>query len=37
MIVALLLNHVLDALGIIYLMLIVFKFARGYGFCRAFF
>jgi hypothetical protein len=37
MIVGLLLNHILDALGILYLMLVVWKVARGYGFRRAFF
>lgn len=37
MLVALLLNHVLDLLGVIYLCTFVWKLARGYGFWRAIF
>jgi hypothetical protein len=37
MIVGLLLNHVLDGLGVLYLMTVVWKVARGYGIRRAFF
>jgi hypothetical protein len=37
MVVALLFNHVLDLLGVIYLCSVVWKLARGYGFRRALF
>jgi hypothetical protein len=37
MIVAVLLNHVLDFLGVVYLCSVVWKLARGYGIRRAFF
>lgn len=37
MLVAVLLNHVLDAFGVLYLLLVTWKIAKGYGLRRAFF